>query len=54
MEKYGVETHLPGEKQASAQDTPKKCPLCGSLLVKHGQVVLCPKHGSEPFEHDDK
>lgn len=40
MEKYGVET----PKRA---DT---CPRCGAPLERHGAVLLCPTHGSEPFE----
>lgn len=48
MEKYGVDEsvnqeHL--EKQAA-----KGCPECGSKLTKHGSVLLCPVHGSSPFE----
>jgi hypothetical protein len=26
------------------------CPLCGAKVEQHGNVVLCPRHGSEPFE----
>ena len=46
MEKYGVdETSKDAQKQAA-----EGCPECGKKLVKHGNVTLCPEHGSEPFE----
>lgn len=49
MDKYGVdEAAKPGEKQAS--DTKTHCPVCGSECTTHGRVVLCPVHGSKPFE----
>lgn len=28
----------------------KRCPICGKMLQVEGQVKLCPKHGSAPFE----
>lgn len=48
MEKYGVNESVNQErleKQAA-----KGCPECGSNLNKHGSVLLCPVHGSSPFE----
>lgn len=48
MEKYGVNESVNQErleKQAA-----KGCPECGSNLIKHGSVLLCPVHGSSPFE----
>ena len=51
MEKYGVEENAkPGEKQASVRVT--HCPWCGSQCKVHGVTVLCPTHGSKPFERD--
>lgn len=50
MEKYGVdESPKEGEKQAETKK-PNVCPLCGAKLLIHGNVVLCPTHGSKPFE----
>lgn len=49
MEKYGVDESLDGVK--IAETTLDVCPVCGARLKKHGQVVLCPIHGSKPFEH---
>jgi uncharacterized Zn finger protein (UPF0148 family) len=48
MEKYAVredvnQEHL--EKIAS-----QGCPKCGKSLEKHGRVLRCPIHGTEPFE----
>lgn len=39
MEKYGVVT-VPT----------RVCPLCGAVPKAHGAVLLCPTHGSKPFE----
>lgn len=40
MEKYGVET----------PDHARRCPRCGETPLRQGAVLLCPIHGSEPFE----
>lgn len=47
MEKYGVDESADErlEKQAS-----EGCPACGKKPVRHGRVLMCPEHGSEPFE----
>lgn len=48
MDKYGVDesqTQADNEKQASSG-----CPECGAELEKHGSVLKCPTHGTEPFE----
>jgi ribosomal protein S27AE len=46
MEKYGVdEGGEELEKKASAG-----CPQCGGKVEKHGNVLTCPKCGTEPFE----
>lgn len=52
MEKYGVDEGVEDqeklEKQASAG-----CPECGQKLARQGAVLLCPTHGTEPFEKKD-
>jgi hypothetical protein len=48
MEKFGVDEDLSKEKKASGEVT--HCPECGSELAPHGKLVLCPVHGSKPFE----
>jgi hypothetical protein len=48
MEKYGVDESADQdklEKQAA-----EGCPICGRKPEKHGKVLMCPVHGSEPFE----
>jgi RNA polymerase subunit RPABC4/transcription elongation factor Spt4 len=51
MNKYGVdETKGPDlEKQAT-----QGCPVCGKTPERHGNVLMCPVHGSEPFETEKK
>lgn len=52
MEKYAVDEGIDQEqleKQANAG-----CPECGQKLVKHGSVLLCPTHGTEPFEKETR
>jgi len=46
MEKLGVdEQRTENEKKAS-----DGCPLCGAKVERHGNVLACPTHGTEPFE----
>jgi len=46
MEKYGVdEAGAELEKVATGG-----CPLCGKKPERHGKLLMCPTHGSEPFE----
>lgn len=50
MEKYGVdETGTEMEKKAQAG-----CPNCGAKVEKHGNVLACPRCGTEPFEGSKK
>lgn len=43
MDKFGVETTR----------ITRVCPLCGKEPTRHGSVLLCPTHGSKPFELPD-
>lgn len=48
MEKYGVNEGVNQEeleKRAS-----QGCPECGAKPTRHGTTLMCPTHGSEPFE----
>ena len=46
MDKYGVdESATEKEKLAS-----KGCPECGRAPERHGNLLVCPVHGTEPFE----
>lgn len=51
MDKFGVQEDLPEdlEKKAAAG-----CPVCGATPVRHGNVLMCPTHGSEPFEKPEE
>lgn len=51
-EKYAVDENVDQEqleKQAASG-----CPVCGKHPERHGNVLLCPTHGSEPFERSKK
>lgn len=48
MEKYGVDEGVDQEKlekRAAAG-----CPECGVTPTRQGNVLICPTHGTEPFE----
>jgi nucleoid DNA-binding protein len=50
MNKYGVdEQGAADEKKAS-----EGCPECGAKAERHGSVLACPTHGTEPFETKSK
>jgi len=51
MEKYGVEEKSEDETKTATERA--KCPKCGKLVEKHGNVTLCPDCGSEPFEYKE-
>ena len=51
MDKYGVDEGALKEKMASGELT--HCPKCGKELARHGKLVLCPMHGSLPFEEHE-
>jgi hypothetical protein len=48
MTKLGVSEQADGEalEKAAAQG----CPMCGAKCTRHGQLLACPTHGTEPFE----
>lgn len=50
MDKYAVDETKGLSSEEQEKRAAQGCPLCGKALVKHGSVVLCPIHGSEPFE----
>jgi len=47
MQKLAVDE---GNTEDNIKQASKGCPECGSELEKHGQVLVCPKHGTQPFE----
>lgn len=54
MQKYGVDESLTETQEALEKRAQQGCPECGAKLVKHGSVLMCPKHGTEPFEKEKK
>jgi len=51
MEKYGVDESV--DQRAMEKAASEGCPLCGKPVVKHGSVIMCPTHGTEPFERKE-
>lgn len=49
MEKYGVDTSVE-DQEALEKKANAGCPECGQKLARQGAVLLCPTHGTEPFE----
>lgn len=48
MEKLGVDEGVEQEKlEKAAADG---CPECGAPVTRHGNILVCPKHGTAPFE----
>jgi uncharacterized Zn finger protein (UPF0148 family) len=48
MSKLGVNERVDQDKLEKA--AAEGCPDCGRALVRHGATLICPVHGSEPFE----
>jgi nucleoid DNA-binding protein len=48
MEKLGVDEGVNTEQLEKA--AAEGCPECGRPVQRHGNVMVCPVHGSEPFE----
>ena len=48
MSKFGVFESM--DVEAMEKAATKGCPICGSTVKRDGQIVSCPKCGTEPFE----
>ena len=48
MTKLGVDESV--DTEAVEKAASDGCPKCGRKVERHGNVVLCPVHGTEPFE----
>jgi hypothetical protein len=48
MDKYAVDEST--DQEALEKRAAKGCPKCGAEPEKHGKVLMCPTHGTEPFE----
>jgi len=51
MEKYGVDESKDNSKLEKMAG--EGCPSCGAALKRHGQILLCPNCGSQPFEEKE-
>lgn len=51
MDKFGVDQ---GRDEDNEKRASEGCPKCGKKLIEQGKVLLCPIHGSEPFEQEPK
>ena len=49
MDKFGVDEHQDDQEELEKRAS-KGCPICGRPVEVHGKVLLCPVHGTEPFE----
>jgi nucleoid DNA-binding protein len=51
MDKYGVDEGAPNQEQLEKRAA-QGCPEdgCGKKPTRHGSILICPTHGSEPFE----
>lgn len=52
IEKYGVDESSNQDPKKMEKAASEGCPKCGQKVQRHGNVVLCPNCGSEPFEAD--
>lgn len=50
MDKLGVDTSTGKDQDQLEKEASEGCPECGRKLQKHGSVLICPEHGSSPFE----
>lgn len=48
MEKFGVDEGV--DTKAMEKAATKGCPECGAKVIRDGNTVRCPVHGTEPFE----
>jgi len=48
MDKYGVNEEV--DQEAMEKAASEGCPKCGGKVQKHGNVMVCPRCGTEPFE----
>ena len=52
MEKLGVDEQI--DQESLEKKATQGCPECGQKLAQHGKVLVCPVHGTEPFEEKPK
>lgn len=49
MTKLGVQEDT-GDQEALEKKAIAGCPMCGRAPVRQGTILLCPEHGTEPWE----
>lgn len=49
MSKLGVDEGS-GDQERLEKLASKGCPECGAKLLKEGGILICPTHGTAPFE----
>lgn len=52
MDKLGVDEGV--DQEELEKKAASGCPTCGKTPIRQGNVLLCPEHGSEPFEQEKK
>ena len=50
MDKYSVDQSVNQEQLEKIAEAGCPVPGCGKQPRKHGNILICPTHGSEPFE----
>ena len=48
MSKFGVDESVDAKVMEKA--AAEGCPECGAKVRKEGSILICPTHGTEPFE----
>ena len=48
MEKYAVDESV--DQETLEKVAADGCPECGAKCERHGNTLICPRHGSAPFE----
>lgn len=51
MDKFGVNENV--DQERLEKQAAEGCPLCGAKVQRHGTVLMCPTHGTEPFEKNE-
>jgi len=48
MDKLGVDESV--NQSSMEKAAAEGCPECGAAVTRHGNILVCPKHGTAPFE----
>ena len=52
MDKLGVDESV--DQSVMEKAAAEGCPECGAKVTRHGNILVCPKHGTAPFEQEKK